>query len=395
MGTSEKLQQRLNEFLPTLRLGVDTGESTGGIALVQGNSILHSETYVDFYDATLETRRTLRRQRRTRQAKKMRLARLRSWLLRQEIPAAIPGAENKNGKSRLPDPYRLMKDKRYWTLPDFYKVAGKDPVKADRWEDKAKKGEVDAEGFVIALTRIFKKRGYKYDDRDFEELSDEKLLDFLNSCCMLKEAGNLSGALKKEVERRENKKLITAYGEALNRQIQPRKALPRQIKEADLKEIVSQFVRRYGLSNDIETIWHKELIGLLNKVIRPARYDNRIKSGCSWCGKRTPRLKKPEIRERNFKAALNNIRIQPNKSLGYTRPITEDEKTPFLKWFENRLKEREGNYIFPQERKCLLLNVRLQKTILKNILKKSGQKRSGCEIVRLKNGSSPFPCYLN
>src|SRR5438045_4083171 len=94
------LKKYVEEFLSTLRLGVDFGEAAGGIALVRCNEILHAETFVDFHNTTLETRRTLRRGRRTRHSKKMRLARLRSWLLRQKLTDG----------SRLPDPYQIMWD---------------------------------------------------------------------------------------------------------------------------------------------------------------------------------------------------------------------------------------------------------------------------------------------
>ncbi len=100
MLANSRLQERLCEFLPLVRVGVDFGEGAGGIAVVKGNAILHAETYVDFHETTLEQRRQLRRGRRARHAKKMRLARLRSWILRQALPDG----------TRLPDPYRVMRD---------------------------------------------------------------------------------------------------------------------------------------------------------------------------------------------------------------------------------------------------------------------------------------------
>ena len=60
------LSRYLEEFLPQVRVGVDFGEDAGGIAVVKGNEILHAETFVDFHDTDLETRRRLRRGRRTR-----------------------------------------------------------------------------------------------------------------------------------------------------------------------------------------------------------------------------------------------------------------------------------------------------------------------------------------
>lgn len=71
-------EDQIKEFLSFYRFGVDLGEAAGGLALLLGTDILHVETYLDFHEATLETKRTLRRGRRTRHAKKMRLARVRS-----------------------------------------------------------------------------------------------------------------------------------------------------------------------------------------------------------------------------------------------------------------------------------------------------------------------------
>lgn len=348
MALHPELLRRVKEFLPTLRLGVDFGEKAGGIALVRSNNIIHVETYVDFHDATLEDRRNVRRQRRTRNAKKMRLARLRSWILRQFVPPNIPGVEIKNGKARLPDPYRLMGEKKYQTLPGFYNAGGKAPDNAPTWVDVARRGETDAEGFVIALTHIFKKRGYKYDDRDFEELSNSNLQEFLDSCCLLEESGVLADVLKEEVERRNSDKLKEAYRKALVRQPERRKALPRQLKENYLKEVVTQFGMSYGLDSTTVARWQKELMGLLNKVVRPARYDNRMRSGCSWCGKRPPRLKKPDVRELNFKAAVENLRVKPDERLRWTRPLTPEEKEPLLSWHRRRIEEREGRFAFPK-----------------------------------------------
>ncbi|MBI5236873.1 MAG: HNH endonuclease [Deltaproteobacteria bacterium] len=354
MALNSALNKRVKEFLSIARLGIDLGEAAGGIALVRGNEILHDETYLEFREATLETRRTLRRARRTRNAKKMRLARLRSWVLRQFIPSTIPGAGLKDGKSRLPDPYHLMQDKKYQTLPGFYRVEGKDPSNASGWVDAAKNGEVDAEGFVIALTHIFKRRGYKYDDRDLEELSDARLAEFMDSCCVLKDACSLADDLRVEIERREKPKLMDAYEQALVRKPQLRKALPRQIKENDLRTIVERFGTHYGLDAAVVKRWRQELVGLINKVVRPARYDNRLRSGCSWCGKKTPRLKKAKIRELNLHAAVENIRARPDERLRRLERLEERQKEPFWNWYQRRIEEKEGKYSFPKGPKAPL-----------------------------------------
>lgn len=360
----DTLDSKLQKFLSTIRVGVDFGEAAGGIAVVQGNKILHAETYIDFHDATLEERRKLRRARRTRHAKKMRLARLRSWVLRQEIPSSIPGARLKNGKAFLPDPYEILKDRRYWVQPDIYQMQGKDPLKASTWLKEAKEGKVDARGFVRALTLIFKKRGYKYDDQELEELSDKALEEFLNSCAELNKGGEMKDSLKELVDQRGSPKLEKAYQAALNRPPEPRKALPRQIKEEDLKQVITAFGKRYHLDENTIARWKlnlaggvdpngKRRYGLLNRVLRAARFDNRLRSCCSWCDKNTPRLKKYEIRKMALEAAVGNIRVYWNEFTKRTRPLTDKEKQPFFDWFskqEQKAKFQKGSKVPVTER---------------------------------------------
>lgn len=260
----------------------------------------------------------------------------------------IPGLETRNGNLRLPDPYRLMKDKKYQTLPGFYRVKGNNPDGALTWVSKAKNGDVDAEGFVVALTHIFQKRGYKYDDKDFLDYEDSRLIDFLNSCAMLKEAHEMSKLLEEEIKRREEEsgkekpKLHEAFKNALERKRERKKALPRQVREKDLEEIVKAFGERWSLSPEHIEKWKAELTGLLNKIVRHARFDNRLKSGCSWCGKKTPRLSKPETREEAFKAAVGNLRvIRPD---GRRLSLSDEEKAPLFEWYNKRRK----NYEFPR-----------------------------------------------
>lgn len=333
------LNDRVNNFLSTLRVGIDFGETAGGVAIVRKNEIIHAETFVDFHDATLEQRRQLRRGRRTRHAKKMRLARLRSWVLRQQIPSDIPAARIKNKKTYLPDPYDVLQDKRYWVQPGIYQQRNKNPLESKSWIEFAEKGDVDASGFVRALTLIFKKRGYKYDDKDFLEYDAKRLIDFLNSCCLLKESPKMKVAIEEEIKRRseikEQTKLKEAFNVALDRSPQPRKAVPRQIKENELEKIISAFGKRYDLAPHITERWKKELVGLLNKVLRQPRFDNRLRSGCSWCGRKTPRLRKEKVRELALRAAVENIRVEENNRL---RPLKEEEKEPFFEWWKKRIK---------------------------------------------------------
>lgn len=345
------IQRRLDEFLPLVRVGVDFGEHAGGIAVVKGTEILHAETYLDFHDTDLETRRRLRRGRRTRHAKRMRLARLRSWALRQRF----------SDGSRLPDPYWILSEqnKQYWVQPGIYQTKGKDPKAAPSWIDLAKRGEVDAAGFVRALTLIFKKRGYKFDDRTFGEMSDIELKKFLQTARIPPEVSELREDMQLEIQRRDENpddpvrgrkkvsptELRELFNTACARLPQPRIAEHRSVKEADLRAVIEGFGRSAGLSQDTIVSWNRELVGeksingnrahygLLNKVLRPARFDNRIKSTCSWCEKKTPRRFK--VREFAYKAVVNNLRAREGWR---DRPLNEGEKNEFLGWWIDRSK---------------------------------------------------------
>lgn len=336
---SSSLTQRITDFLPTVRVGIDFGEHAGGIAVVKNNEILHAETYIDFHKATLEDRRRLRRGRRTRHAKKMRLARLRSWVLRQRLPDG----------TRLPDPYFLLSDsnKHFWVQPGIYQQKGKDPRTAASWIDLAKQGQVDAAGFVRALTLVFKKRGYKFDDRALSEMSDKDLKKFLQTARIPAEASSLRQEIESELKRRAEslddpvrgrKKIPLAelhdlFQQACSRQRQPRVAEHRSIKEAEIYAIIEGFGRTVSLPAENIARWKRELVGekspdgkylhygLLNKVLRPARFDNRLRSGCSWCGKKTPR--KNKVRDIAYRAAINNLRARAGWR---DHPLTEDEK---------------------------------------------------------------------
>jgi 5-methylcytosine-specific restriction endonuclease McrA len=330
------LQERIQEFLPTLRLGVDFGEYTGGIALVRGNRILHAETFLDFHAANLEQRRQLRRGRRTRHAKTMRLARLRSWVLRQRLP---------NGR-RLPDPYALMRDPKYMVQPGVYGSKGTQPDAATSWIDLARAGKASAAGFVRALTLLFQKRGYKWDAIALDQMNDAKLKDFLASARIPSE--ELAENIRAQINRRRldpsdpargrNKvspeELERLLAEARTRQRQPRVAEHRDVKKDDLRAVVDGFGRTAGLSQENMAAWKSQLARLLDKALRLPRFDNRLKSGCSWCGKATPR--KIKVRELAYWAAVNNLRVRrwPRPP----RPLLDEEAKMLRDWWADRAK---------------------------------------------------------
>jgi hypothetical protein len=338
------LSTRLHDFLPTVRVGVDFGEGAGGIAVVKGNQILHAETYVDFHETTLEKRRQLRRGRRTRHSKAMRLARLRSWILRQGLPDG----------TRLPDPYVVMQTLRLQVQPGVYEKAGTDPLKAPSWIDLVKQGRGDAEAFVKALTLIFQKRGYKWDSIALEEMTDAKLKDFLTTARIPN--NDLYADVRAQIKRREDDsddpvrgkskvspaELLALLEKARNRHPQPRQAEHRSVKAAELVEVIAGFGTSAGIPSATLQRWQQELcgfinkngkekFGLLNKVLRPARFENRLRTGCAWCGKATPR--KSKVRHVAYCAAVCNLRIREGRR---PRPLNEAEKEVFWKWWALR-----------------------------------------------------------
>jgi 5-methylcytosine-specific restriction endonuclease McrA len=339
-----KLEERIKEFLPQVRVGVDFGETAGGIAVVRGNRVLHAETYVDFHETTLEQRRQLRRGRRTRHAKKMRLARLRSWILRQRLPDG----------SRLPDPYRVMSDPRFHVQPGVFESPVRDPASAPSWVDLAREGKTDAAGFVKALTLIFQKRGYKWDAIELAEMTDSKLKDFLATARVPTQ--QLYDEIRTQIKKREDDpdcpirgkpkvgvdELLQLLDDARKRPRQPRQAEHRDVKRADLIEVIDGFGQAAGLSIELTERWKRELSGwmnpkgeqkhgLLNKVLRPARFENRLKSGCAWCGKPTPR--KSKVRHVAYAAAVCNLRVRDGR---IPRRLNKTEMDVFWNWWKSR-----------------------------------------------------------
>jgi hypothetical protein len=332
-----RLQQRITHFLTTVRVGVDFGEHAGGIAVVKGNEVLHAETFLDFHEATLEQRRILRRGRRTRHAKRMRLARLRSWVLRQKLPNGEP----------LPDPYRVMRDPKFMVQPGLYRQQGCNPQATPSWVQLTREGKADAEGFVRALTLIFQKRGFKWDAIALEEMNDAKLKEFLQSARIPTGDPSFADQVRAQIARRRTDPENPRWGikskrvgpeelEALfqvacrrgNEPPRPRMAEHRSVKEAELRGVVEGFEQAVGLPNQISDRWKRELCGLLNKVLRPARFENRLKTGCAWCGKATPR--KAKVREIAYRAAIHNLRVR--EGFG-ERKLTDSEREAYLKWW--------------------------------------------------------------
>ena len=328
-----RLDSHIDEFLKEVRVGIDFGESAGGIALVRGTVILHAETYVDLHESTLEQRRATRRGRRTRRSKKHRLARLRSWVLRQKLPDG----------SRLPDPYEVLADKRLWAPPGQYRDRGHKSDPKNTWIKYVSAGNGTSDEFVCALTLLFKKRGYKYDDRGFQDLSNKEFREFLETARIPHAAADLQKQVEQEIERRvrevEDRKqgplrtaLEAELKAALKRERKPGIAEPRQVKEAELDQVVQGFGCSAGLPDDTVKRWQKELKGLLNKVIQPARFDNRMRTRCSWCDAAYP-PRKAKVRELAYRAAVNNLRVSEGRRV---RRLNDEEQQCFCEWWNQR-----------------------------------------------------------
>jgi len=268
----------------------------------------------------------------------MRLARLRSWVLRQKLP-------------NLPDPYIVMKDRRFHVQPGVFQTPGRNPAGLPSWIDLAKQGKVDAGGFVRALTLIFQKRGFKWDSIELAKMTDEKMKDFLQTARV--PSDNLASDIREEIQRRQQDpdssvrgkkkvppdELLVLLEQARERQPQPRVAEHRSVKEADLRSVVEGFGNSINLPKATIQRWQQELSGLLNKVLRPARFDNRLRTGCAWCGKPTPR--KGKMRDVAYQAVVHNLRVREGRAI---RPLKPEELAEFMKWWQLR-----GQNVEPQE----------------------------------------------
>lgn len=330
LRSDENLQFRIKHFIDSTRVGLDLGEWTGGIAVVRGNEIVHAETYLDFHKQTIEDRRQLRRGRRTRNARRKRLARLRSWILRHKLPDG----------TRLPDPYNVMHSEEFWTKPDGYRKKGKDPVKAVDWIEKARRGQVAPEGFVRALTIIFRKRGYSWDGIDIHDMTDAELKEFLDTARVPKGS---SEYVQQAIDLRRSdpknplrgKKKITpeelekALNDSMRRERKPRTAEHRQVRLGDIEDVVRGFGNYIGLPAQEQKTWITQLQKLLDKPVRKARFQNRIKITCAWCGKPTPR--KSKVREISYLAAVNNLRT--TDETGIKRKLNDEEIRVFVNWW--------------------------------------------------------------
>ena len=291
--------RKVSDFNSSLKLGVDVGLETGGIALVQNNKVIFARTLVDFHENSLKKRRELRRSRRTRRTKEKRLAHLRSWILRQRI----------KGK-QLPDPYTILKDRKYWIKLSNDKGLKRRPL--DLINEVINGNDVSSEGFVRALTLIFRKRGYKavgketVSSNDFKEkiknlkseypITEERKNDLTEEATLRLKEGEITD---KEYSRF-NKNINKIYENS-----KKTNAKDRKITEEQLKKVIHAFCLANGEAKLVDQ-WYQQLKNILNRQIRKLRFDNRILINCSICGAHTP-LKK-NVRDAEFELALKNLK---------------------------------------------------------------------------------------
>lgn len=356
------LQKNFSHFLPQLRLGIDIGEWAGGIAVVRGNEILHAETYTDYHGTTLENRRRLRRGRRTRHAKKMRLARLRSWALRQG----------------LPDPYQLMQRKEFQCQPGEFNVGrkklksttGKEKDDLGSWVEVVQSGvRADPKAFVVALTQLFQKRGFQWEGSDLQEMTDDELAEELDEAEGVRITRSVAEQIKAEVQRRQAnpqpeyegdvKDLEGLLRKALERKREPRTPEHRSIVEDDLRQLVGAYTSHHCPDNTAR--WTKALLRLLNKRVRKLRFENRVLSGCSWCGKNTPKKSGPQVRELAYRAAVTNLRADAANS---RRPLSDTERKYFFDLWDRRKSDKPPS---PETLKKKLLALRSQTEMAKQL----------------------------
>ena len=190
-------------------------------------------------------------------------------------------------------------------------------------------------------------------------MNDARLKDFLQSARI--PSDDLAHQVRTLIERRKadphdpvrgRKKVPPAELESLlvearNRPLQPRVAEHRSVKESDLCAVIEGFGRAVGLSQQTIDTWKAQLVRLLNKALRLPRFDNRLKSGCSWCGKATAR--KGKVREPAYWAAVNNLRVRqwPRPP----RPLNQEELERFKQWWADREKAPGAETIKRQLRK--------------------------------------------
>ena len=296
LKAQKEFDDQISEFNSSYKLGIDLGDKTG-IAIVKDNKIIMARTLIDLHTKKLKDRRDARRNRRTRRSRKKRLARLRSWVLRQKV-----------GDRKLPDPYKIMHDNRYWSIYNKSNSTNK-----KNWIDLLiNSNSLSADDFVRGLTIIFRKRGYrafKYlsrlSDKEFKKyigqlvppISKAEYEDYINELNARFRDGEMD---EKELDNLKSK-LDDINKESKDFQIKQRE----EVKE-ELNKLIELFSNSVDKKIDKER-WKKELDNLLDKQVRKIRFDNRfiLKCKLEGCNKNTP--KKENVRDLSLIAAFSGI----------------------------------------------------------------------------------------
>ena len=308
------LAKRIKEFSSAFKIGIDLGTKTGGIALIKDNKVLVAKTFLEFHKETIEDRRLHRRNRRSRQAKRKRVALLRSWLLRQKI----------DGK-QLPDPYKI-KDIA------FYKRT----KAAKNWSEAVINGQdTSSEAFVKALTLVFRKRGQLYEDviKEVKDMSYRELKIYIEalSDATEEEVHALSDEIKKRQETIETEREENRYAQLLeflqNAAQKRSKAKSRKQRKDEIKQLVETFCKAHNFKEQDK--WINELEKLLDKPVRKARFMNRILIRCNVCDKPTPKKARADIRELLYNDSIRNFlkagRLEPTpETLAYYKNLYDE-----------------------------------------------------------------------
>ena len=297
LKAQKEFNDQITEFNSYYRLGIDLGDKTG-VAIVKDNKIILAKTLIDFHTKKLDDRRKSRRNRRTRLSRKKRLARLRSWVMRQKV-----------GDQRLPDPYKIMHDNKYWSI---YNKSNS--VNKKNWVDLLiHSNSLSADDFVRGLTIIFRKRGYlafKYlsrlSDKEFEKYIDN-LKPPISKYEYEEDLEELSSRVENgEVEEKKFEGLKNKL-DKIDKESKDFQVKQREEVKKELEDLVDLFAKSVDNKIDKEK-WKRELNSLLDKKVRKIRFDNRfiLKCKIKGCNRNTP--KRENVRDFELKMALNNAR---------------------------------------------------------------------------------------
>ena len=368
----KEFNDQISEFNSYYKLGIDLGDKTG-IAIVKDNKIILAKTLIDLHPKKLDERREARRNRRTRLSRKKRLARLRSWVMRQKV-----------GDQRLPDPYKIMHDSKYWSIYNKSNSTNKKD-----WIDLlTHNNSLSAEDFVRGLTIIFRKRGYlafKY----LSKLSDKELKNYLKQLKPPISNDEYEAVLSEIAERFKNgeidEKEYSSFKFKLaqiNKESKDFQVKQREEVKKELEDLVDLFNKSVDNKIDKER-WKRELKHLLDKKVRKIRFDNRfiLKCKIKGCNKNTP--KKENVRDLELKMALNNTRSE--------FPISDEDLNSFREEVINIYEKKKApSSAYSKDNSFKDLRKQLNKAFNTAKIKKGMREQIRVLVFEKLNGRSRF-----